>query len=285
MGILDRFFSTPETLAQALVVDDTKAAQLWNDYLGTTTQKGELIKALRPGDLANFKKLYALISTELVEIAQVYRTDEEILADLGKIEHAHNLRKASNLENCFIGVERRHEYVFSIMKHLFETLSYELKLARQLSRSSAHDEEFINRIREFWDVEQKLLKQISGVKQFHSFFLQLVKGEHLIQQLKKQEKRILSLLERSLHNPDYTLIGAWGIAVRDGLIAKLEDLMAEGVIEYTPVADFDFVNRPEFVTFVKQTLANVRKKDTVKPETVNAFVHIFREWYNGREES
>ncbi len=41
---------------------------------------------------------------------------------------------------------------------------------------------------------------------------------------------------------------------------------------------FEFVNRPEFVDFARQTIKKLRGR-AVAEETINAFVHLFREKY------
>ncbi len=72
----------------------------------------------------------------------------------------------------------------------------------------------------------------------------------------------------------------WTMAVFNAIEDKVREGVANGMFEgYHPDIGFEFVNRPEFVALVMETIQILRKRN-VSEQMITAFVHLFREWYN-----
>jgi hypothetical protein len=121
------------------------------------------------------------------------------------------------------------------------------------------------------------VKKIEGIKTFHSLFLALAKGEHVIRKLDSVEKRILKKMDTD--SPQGGMTDKWVMAVFNGIEDKIHELVSNDILDNHDGRDFEFVNRPEFVDYVKDTIKNLRVK-AVSERMINVFVHMFREKYN-----
>ena len=74
----------------------------------------------------------------------------------------------------------------------------------------------------------------------------------------------------------------WAKSVFNALEDKIHEMVANGILEHHPDIDFEFVNRPEFVGLVMETIQNLRKRK-VSEKMISVFVYLFREWYNQRD--
>ena len=89
MGLLNRLFSSPESTGKKIEVNDLAIQKIWRDYLETTSTKKAIIEQLGSGeDLSNLLHLLKrLLSSELVDLSNEEKREEELLADLERIEH------------------------------------------------------------------------------------------------------------------------------------------------------------------------------------------------------
>jgi len=284
MGLLNRFFRSTEETAKQLVEDETAMINIWKDYLASTKEKGELIDALQPQNLQNIlQRLKSVISSELVKISYEEKTEEELLKNLTAIEHEKNIKRVQKLEYCLAYTETKYKYIYHLLEELLNIIKQELHLAENLSKGTKHEAMFIAKMKECWLLEQNILAQIEKIKTFHKLFTELLKGEQVIQQLSKKEKRIISLMDKKMSRPK-GLIYDWAQAVTKSIEAKVHEAVADFLLEKSQYADFEFVNRPEFVDLVRATAQALRiKKKEISEETIIVFVHIFREAYNDRE--
>jgi hypothetical protein len=147
VGLFSHLFGSKTAIAKELVKDDKKRMALWKEHLTNHTEReklcayfnGETAKEL----LTDFevtdkilKKLEALISAELVNIADEEKTDEEILEDLEK------LRSVDENENLFytIGSLRpRLDNILKLFREILKVLKAELHLIK-LIRKKAMEE-------------------------------------------------------------------------------------------------------------------------------------------------
>ena len=77
-------------------------------------------------------------------------------------------------------------------------------------------------------------------------------------------------------------------AILEEMPNKIRELEVQGFfVGHHKDIDFEFVNKPEFVDFVKEAVLAIRKRDITKKqmseEMINVFVYYFREWFNQRD--
>jgi len=299
MGLLNRFFRSTEETAKQLVEDDSAMIKIWQEYRASTKEKGELIDALQSGqNLQNIlQRLKSIVSSEFVKISEEEKTEEELLANLTAVEHEKNVKRVQKLQYCFCNAETKYKYVYFLLEELLNVLKQELHLVEHLSKGAQNEATFITKLKECWQLEKNILAQTGKIKIFHQLFTDLLKGEHVIKQLSKKEKRIISMMHKKMSMNT----GLFAEVIRD-LFKSFDDKVHEAVAnsqvdgnradgdrylkENYLNFDFEFVNSPEFVDFVRTTVQSLReKKQEVSEETINVFIHLFREMYNAKDPS
>ena len=283
MGLLTRFFSAPEALAQELANDAAGIARAWQQYRASLKEKGGLIDALQPGDAQAVGRLRQVLSSELVTLSVDEKTEQEFLTELAAFEQAKDIKRIQKLEDCLAYIETRHRYVHGLLTELSVVLQRELGIAEMLS-SGRKDAALVAKLKESWQVEQAVLAKIGDIQTFEQLFQDLLTGREVVRQLTARER---SLMPRLSKMGSAGLVRAWVGAVLDGIQAKVDEGVATGMLAtgHHYNIDFEFVNRPEFVGLVREALKSVRSpgKHDASETTINTFVHIFREWFNTRE--
>jgi len=292
MGLLNRFFRSTEAIAKELVEDENTIVKTWKEYLASTKEKGELIDAIQSGQNLQklLQRLKSVVSSELVKISDEEKTEKELLADITAIEHEKNVKRVQKLQYCFYNAETKYKFIYHLLEELLNVLKQELHLTENLSKGAKNEAVFVAKLKECWKLEQDILAQIGKVKTFHQLFTNLLKREHIIKQLSNKEKRIISLMHKKMSMNT----GIFSQVIHE-LFKSLDDKVQEAVAatqadgnryfeENYLNFDFEFVNSPEFVEFVRTTIQSLRsKKQQVSEETINVFVHLFREMYNAKE--
>jgi len=122
-----------------------------------------------------------------------------------------------------------------------------------------------------------------------------MKGEHIIHRMDKREKRLLKKMKTGvakIFTNEITegITQAWAMTVFDAIEENVHAAVEGNIVTgkeifsgYHPDMDFEYVNRPEFVTLVREVIQEIKKKGKVSEQMINVFVHLFREWYNHRD--
>jgi len=225
-----------------------------------------------------------IVALELVKISEEEKTEEELLADISAIEHDENVNRLHRLEDCLCYKETQHKYVYHLLEELHMLLKQELHIVDKLS-ASQNESILIAKLKECWKLEKIILEKIKmeDMASFHPFFVALLKGEQLIQRLSEEETRLISKMQKEM-DEDEGLIAEWANEVYFAIKDKVHEAVANGILEHHMYIHLEFVNRPEFVDLVRSTLKSIQSKhkQEVSESEINVFVHVFREWYNGR---
>ena len=283
MGILKRFFSSPESLAKELVVDDTKLLAAWKEYVASTKEKGELITGLFPGPDAR-KTVYVLprlknvVISELVTITAEQKTRQELLADLSAIEHEKHIKRVQKLEHTLGHAATKYEYVYQLLKELTHILTNQIHIIELLNKDSTQDAVLVQKLKEYWKVEQHILAQIGEMQTFHQLFSDLLKGQHLIRQLTKTETKFVSRAEKETGITN-RLLSRWFREINLRLGDKINEEVANHTLDPSFDQHFEFVNSPAFIDFARPVIQSLRTKP-VSESAFNTFIHLFREWFN-----
>ena len=101
-----------------------------------------------------------------------------------------------------------------------------------------------------------------------------------------KEKRLLRLMQKRMDKISSGEIStgitlAWGKAVFNAVKVKVKEAYDKRILTQHPQIDTRFVNGPEFVDLVRETIQNLRKRE-VSEQMINVFVHVFREWFNSK---
>jgi len=284
MGLLKRFFRSPEELAKELVADDSKLITIWQEYVDSTKEKGRLIEALKPGTAlpALLSSLKGVIASELVKTTQEEKTEKELIADLNALAHEEHVKRVKRLEHT-IGFETtKHLYVHQLLEELWKALNNELHIVEKLISGSQNETLLIQKLNELWHVEQHILKLISERSTFHELFSNLMKGEHIIARLTPSQKRAITLMDGKL-GAEKGLLREWVNKVYVGISDAVSNALAQGELTSQWDGDYEFVNSPAFFDLVRTSLLSIRKrKQEASERSVIVFVHLFREWYNSR---
>lgn len=119
MGLLNRFFRSPETPAKELVLHEEQLAKAWEDYAKSAKKKGRLIEALQPETLKQMlPQLKEAVVSELVKTAGEEKTEEKLLADLKAVEHEEHIKRVKRLEHTLCYAETKHEYINQLLQEL-----------------------------------------------------------------------------------------------------------------------------------------------------------------------
>ncbi|HLD05352.1 MAG TPA: hypothetical protein VJG90_06550 [Candidatus Nanoarchaeia archaeon] len=200
MGLLNRLFSSPESTGKKIEVNDLAIQKIWRDYLETTSTKKAIIEQLGSGeDLSNLLHLLKrLLSSELVDLSNEEKREEELLADLERIEHTKRIKRVQRLKQCLGYAETRHEYVYRLLEQLHSGLKIQMHLVESLLANPQHPDKLITHLKQQFELETKIIQKINQIETFQSLFAALVKGEHIILKMDLKEERLLRLMEERL---------------------------------------------------------------------------------------
>lgn len=286
MGLLNYFLSSTEKTAKEIKLDNDELLRIWKDYLETVPKKKAIIDALHATDKnlnSNLQELKKLLDLELVDISGEERDEAEIIADLEKTGHEEKIKKVQRLKQCLGYAKTKYEHVFGLLQHLHSILQAQMHLVEKLLAGSQDPETLISHIKAQFELEQEVIKQIKKIETFDALFSALVKGEHIIQQMTSREKLLYKRIKK-LFTSDVPIKGItsdWAAAVYDAIEDKARESIADVLFPGAGhvYSDFEFVNRPEFIDLVRETIQRLRQKE-VSEEMINAFVSLFRAWYN-----
>lgn len=287
MGLLNHLFGSTESIAKEIELDEEEAIRNWKKYLKTISKKKEVIERLRvdknfQSDLQDLKELLEL---ELIDLSNEEKDESELIADLETIKHSQKIKRVQKLEQCLGYAETKYEYVYGLLRQLSSVLQNQLHLVKALQEKSKDIKQLLSHLKLQLELELKVLKQIEEIKTFHNLFLALVKGEHIIRSMDSREKRLLQKMQKGiskifLNEIKEGVTYEWTMTVFNAIEDKVHEGVANGMFPgYHPDIDFEFANRSEFVELVMETIQGLRKRK-VSEQMINAFVHLFREWYN-----
>ncbi len=289
MGLLNRFFKSQEDVAKDLKLKDEEFLKIWQDYHKTVVEKERLIGSISPDNFQQLlPQLKKLLTLELSDIEGEEKTEEALIGDLQSIEHEKKIEHIQRLYDRLCYVESRHKYIYKLLNALHSALTAQLHIVEKL-QSPADAAALIGHLKSHFEVEKAALKQIESRETFHELFLALVKGEHIVGKMDAKEKQLLKRMDVVMQSvlSDKRQKGTmykWAERVFKGIQNQMGEYIArheEDVPGNHPNVDFEYVNHPEFVDFVKQCAAEVGEQPS--EQMVNVFVHVFREWYNQRD--
>lgn len=288
MGLLNHLFGSTESIAKEIELDEESISQSWKKYLKTISKKKEVIERLRvdrnfQSDLLDLKELLEL---ELIDLSNEEKDESELIADLEAIEHSQKVKRVQKLKQCLGYAETKYEYVYGLLRQLGSLLQNQLHLVTVLQEKSKDTGKLLSHLKLQLELELEIIKRIEKIKTFHNLFLALVKGEHIIRSMDSREKRLLKKMQKGISKIFSNEIKEgvtyeWTMTVFNAIEDKVHEGVANGMFDggYSLDMDFEFVNRPEFVALVRETIQTIRKRK-VSEQMINAFVHLFREWYN-----
>jgi len=288
MGLLNYFFSSTEATAKEMKLDNDAILRIWNEYLKTVSDKKAVVYALRANKNinSNLQELKRLLGLELSDISGEEKDEAEIIADLEKTGREEKINKVRRLKQCLGYAKTKYEHVFGLLQHLHSILQAQMHLVEKLLAGSQDPETLISHINAQLGLEREVIKQIKeieAVEPFDALFSALIKGEHIIQQMTSREKLLYKRLKKLFVSdvPIKGITSDWAAAVYDAIEDKIREISADMAIPGSNhlYVDFEFVNRPEFVDLVRETIQRLRQKE-VSEEMINAFVSLFRAWYN-----
>lgn len=288
MRLLNRFFTSQESLAKDAALKEEDFLRAWNDYHKTVDEKSVLIEFLSKDNYQKtVPKLQKLLALELSEIEGEKRTERKLISDLQSIEHDGRIQRVHNLRDRLGYAETKHKYIYKLLNELHNAIVAQMHIVEKLPSAKDVDS-LISHLKSQSAVEREIIKQIESRETFHELFLALVKGEHIIDKMDAKEKQLLKKMELVLKNVrsdkgQKSKVYQWVDKVFKGVQDQIGEFIArheEDEVGNNPHIDFEYVNHPEFVDFVRWCSLESGKK--ASEQMINIFVHAFREWYNNR---
>lgn len=293
MNTLNRLFGSAESIAEAGRRDEQviekDILKSWKEYLVTVPEKERIVEKLPSafGERKSLlKELKELLTLKLADVFAAEKEEEDIVRNLHALEHDKKIKRVHRLEDCLRYYETEHEYIYELLKHLYSILKSEAGLVEKLTDNAdlRKFRKLIRRLESDIAVEKTLIGKIDYMTTFKEIFPLLAKGEHLIHKMGQNERKLIRRMQKGFDdifsgkkNDGITFV--WAKTVFDAIECLFYELEAKELVTNHPDINFEIVNRPEFVTLVKETAKKLRKKD-ISEQMVNVFVHAFREWYN-----
>lgn len=288
MGLLNHLFGSTESMAKEMKLDDEVILEQWKDYRQTISKKKVIIEKLSVDVKlkADLEELRLLLILELTNIRNEEKEESELISDLEAIEHSQKIKRVHKLKQCLGYPETKYEYVDELLHKLHSILKSEMHLVVKLQTGSKDIEKLISHLKLQLGLELEIIKKIKQIKTFHDLFLALIKGEHIIHRMDAKEKRLLKKIQKGvsqIFSGEITegITYEWAMTVFEAIEDKVHEGVANGILDYHPDVDFEFVNRPAFVDLVIESIQKLKKRKVSK-QMINVFVHLFREWYNHR---
>ncbi len=284
MGLFNRLFDSEEVVKEIKLADD-EVLGLWRNYFRYTYRKKLVIASLSVDNLEDpANELKDLLKSELFDIESEEVDEAKIIKDLTEFARLKRIKRVEQLESRLNYVKSRGEYLYQLLDKLHEVLKNQLKIVELLLNVSRDAHALIVNLQAEFQIEEAIIENIKKVPSFNKFFLSLMRGETIIKKLNIREK---VLLRRLKHIQDILMsegldkgaVNEWVNAIFNGMEDKIHELSATGELDYHPNLDFEFVNGPEFPSFVRETIDTIKFR-RIKDRTVEVFIHLFREWYN-----
>ncbi|MCM2326129.1 MAG: hypothetical protein NDI94_06715 [Candidatus Woesearchaeota archaeon] len=294
MGFLNRLFHDTESLSREIESDDEEIIKHWNIYLGTIPGKEKIIKSLAIGQYTekDLERLNELLALELVDISDEDIEEKELILDLESLEHTKKIKRIQRLEHCLGYAKTKFEYVHKLLHQLYLVLKFQMHLVTKLKTQTKNADTLLSHLKQQFELEIEIVNQIKNtnimeIDTFHELFLKLIRGEHKIKIMDKRENKLLSIMQSNFDkviSEELTegKMFEWVSYVFNAIEDKIRELVAQDLLDQHPERDFEFVNRPEFIDLVKSSSVQLIGRN-VSEQRINAFVHLFREWYNERE--
>jgi tetratricopeptide (TPR) repeat protein len=152
MGLFGHLFGDTERDMKELVKKDSKRMNLWKKHVYNFKERERLSKLFNYKNvdetLQNFeetdkilKKIEALISTELVNIDEEEKTDEEILADLEELEKRKDW--FVKLSYTVVAVKQKEQEILKLFREIHKILKAELHLIRLIRKKPENVRELL----------------------------------------------------------------------------------------------------------------------------------------------
>jgi len=294
MGLLNRFFKSQKSDAENLELKDEEFLKIWQDYHKTVDEKRELINAISVDNCQNFvPRLKALLTLELSDIESEKITEKGLIVVLNSIEHDKRMQRVKRLYDRLCYAENRYKYIYVLLEKLLYTLTVQMHIVEKLE-SGKEIAVLISHLKSEFAIEQEILKQIEARETFHEMFLALVKGEQIIGRMDVKEKQLLKRMKliltesfeiKSRPGPGRKkgITYEWANKVYAGIEDEVRNYIArheQDEVAFHDLIDFEFVNHPEFVDFVRKCALELG--DNPSEQMINVFVHVFRELYNNK---
>ncbi|MBN2459759.1 hypothetical protein JXB28_05735 [Candidatus Woesearchaeota archaeon] len=298
MGLLDSIFIDPEKVAIKIEQSDENAIRMWKAYSSTLAEKASIINQLvdgSHGSQGSFEKLYleklkSLLETGLADVQSEEASETKVIAGLDQEAHSKKMKRLKRLEDCVGYAKTQHKHAHSLLAEIHKILLTEIKLAGEMLEHPGKFSKLMPALKSQLELEQEAARQIAsiGTERFHRIFLDLVKGEHMISQLDAKEKKLVRRMREGMagifaNEITDGITSQWAITLFNSIEDEIHKGIFNGIYEQHPNLDFEYVNRPEFEALARKTI-NDLKRNAVSEKMVNAFVSLFREWYNhGRD--
>jgi len=288
--ILNRLFSSTESLAKNIAQDDAVLLKSFQEYTHSVLEKGQLIINLQQSydqRSAILQRLDQLLQLDLADVHTATEDDNEIIHDLQALEHSDRMWELSRLERTLHYYGVRFEYVHQLLSHLYTALKGEGRLVARLMAVSDLREfrKLVIELRLEFDAESATLKKLSDIMILPEIFLALVNGEHIIHRMDSKGKKLVSSMQKYMGGKflptdlPYGVTYRWVTAVFYSLDETFRKLVADSMIDHHADVNLELVNRSEFVDLAKEAIRKIKGKD-VPSQMIDAFVHFFRDWYN-----
>ena len=293
MGWLDRFLHNTGKIGEDAKDADSKIQEVWKKYFDSVHEKEKIVH----GIVVDVSRLKELLRTELADMDEDVKAEIEVVNDLVSLSHEYRIKVADRLTQTLDYAERKYEYVYSLVQQIHSILMREFHLATGLQKGWEGDHpQLIVLLQKQVELELLIIKKINdlnekhGPNRFHELFMDLARGEQIIQRLSEREQRLLRKMNERSNRIEESLLNKWGARVMQELEERVHNAEAQGLIGYNPDMDFEFVNQSMFEDFVREVIVALRqenakgnrRKGVPSDAAIKSFVHDFRQWFNSR---
>ena len=277
MGLLNRFFESPENLARDIKLDEDEILKVWDDYLDSFEKKSDAISNLSSDNYTlHIRKIKDLLDLEIVDISEEEKDEKDVVRNLSAIEYLKKIRKIKTLKDSLGYAQTRYEHAYELLKGIYSILKSEMHLLKKISQSSRSVIRLIDILKSQLKLEGEIISQIEQIDKFGQLFLGLMTGERLINEIDVQRKKITSRVYDAFRGIiDEPVLSQSIELVMDAIEDKIhEEISGELIPELGFSVSADFVNSKEFVDMVKACFSKLNAQ--IADEIVSDFIEEFR---------
>lgn len=290
MGLLNHLFGTTESIAREIASENVSIRKIWEEYHETIPKKKALVGELKKDNKfeENLKKIKELVLLELTDISYEEKKESELLQDIEAMEYTQEIKRVHRLQECLEYAETRYEYAYELLRKLHAALKTQIHLVENLLRAPKEPEKLISHLKLQVELETEIIMKIEKIEKFDNLFRSLVRGEHIVRVMNERERELYKKMQKGvaeIFSGEITqgVTYEWATAVFESIEDKFRELEAQKILVLHPNADFELVNRKEFVTLVREIIQDLKGR-RVSEQMITVFVQLFREWYNyGRD--
>ena len=157
MGFFNHLFGSNSSLAAEINIDEQKRIAIWEEYLANCRKEEELAKFFNRGNINNainhldaldkvLRNIEMLNSKELIDIEGEEMLEDEIIADLKRLNAQDSQLEIFNLLQSIANEANKREKIIVLLRKIYDTVRLKLHIIKKLLQRTTNMHSFLSEL-------------------------------------------------------------------------------------------------------------------------------------------